>query len=135
MPISSFCIKTLERSIGEYGASEILGSGQSSQFTGHGFTGVLERGGVKISMDGKGRRMDNIFIERLWRGVKYEEAYIKDYGTLTEARSGLTEYFKKHDNLRPHQSLGYRSPREVYFSVGTDSLPPETRAIFLKSAS
>jgi putative transposase len=132
---SLFCVKALERAIEKYGTPEIFNSDQGSQFTDHKFTGVLERNGVKISMDGKGRCMDNIFIERLWRSVKYEEVYIKDYGTLPEARSGLTEYFKRYNNLRPHQSLGYRSPREVHFSAGRDDLPSETGVIFPKSAS
>jgi putative transposase len=117
------------------GAPEIFNSDQCPQFTDQKFIGVLERNGVKISMDGKGRCMDNIFIERLWRSVKYEEVYIKDYAPLPEARSGLTEYFNKYNNFRPHQSLGYRSPREVNFSEGGNGLPPETGAIFLKSVS
>jgi putative transposase len=132
---SSFCVKALERAIEGYGAPEILNSDQGSQFTDHKFTSVLERNGVKISMDGKGRCMDNIFIERLWRSVKYEEVYIKEYETLPEARSGLREYFKKYNDFRPHQSLGYRSPREVHFSAGRNDLPSEMGAIFLKSTS
>jgi putative transposase len=132
---SSFCVKALERAIEEYGAPEILNSDQGSQFTDHKFTGVLERSGVKISIDGKGRCMDNIFIERLWRSVKYEEVYIKEYETVPEARSGLREYFKKYNDFRPHQSLDYRSPREVHFSAGRNGLPSETGAIFLKSDS
>jgi putative transposase len=81
---SSFCVKALERAISKYGTPEIFNSDQGSQFTDHRFTGVLEQNGVRISMDGKGRCMDNIFIERLWRSVKYEEVYIKEYGTLPD---------------------------------------------------
>jgi putative transposase len=132
---SSFCVKALERAIEKYGAPEIFNSDQGSQFTDRGFTSVLERNGVRISMDGKGRCMDNIFIERLWRSVKYEEVYIKDYATLPEAKSGLMEYFQKYNALRPHQALGYKTPREVHFSAGGDDLPPEFGAIFLKSVA
>lgn len=70
---------------------------------------------MKISMDGRGRALDNIFIERLWRSLKYEEVYLKDYNTVSEARDGISNYFKFYNNKRPHQSLGYRIPWEVYF--------------------
>jgi putative transposase len=134
---SSFCVKALERAISKHGAPEMFNSDQGSQFTGHRFTGVLERNGVRISMDGKGRCMDNIFIERLWRSVKYEEVYIKEYGTLPEARAGLAEYFQRYNCARPHQALGYKTPNEVYFSPNRDGgLPPvEKGAIFLKSVA
>jgi putative transposase len=131
---SSFCIKALERAIAKYGAPEIFNSDQGSQFTDHGFTGVLKRHGVRISMDGRGRCMDNIFIERLWRSVKYEEVYLKGYETLPEARAGLTEYLQYYNYSRLHQSLDYKTPSGVYFGEGQGNLPPETGVIVLKSA-
>jgi putative transposase len=132
---SSFCAKALERAIAKYGAPEIFNSDQGAQFTDHRFTDVLERHGVRISMDGKGRCMDNIFIERLWRSVKYEEVYLKGYETLPEARAGLREYFRFYNDSRPHQSLDYKTPSEVHFGKGQGDLPPETGAIFLKSVA
>jgi putative transposase len=132
---SSFCVKALERAIAKYGAPEIFNSDQGAQFTDHRFTGVLERHGVRISMDGKGRCMDNIFIERLWRSVKYEEVYLKGYETLPEAQSGLMKYFLFYNDARLHQSLDYKTPSEVHFGLGRGDLPPETGAIFLKSVA
>jgi putative transposase len=132
---SSFCVKALERAISKYGVPEIFNSGQGSQFTDHRFIGVLESNGVRISMDGRGRCMDNIFIERLWRSVKYEEVYIKGYGTLPEARAGLREYFLFYNEERLHQSLGYKTPSEVHFAKDGDGLPPETGTISLKSVA
>jgi putative transposase len=133
---SSFCVKALERAISRYGTPEIFNTDQGAQFTDHRFTGVLEKHGIRISMDGRGRCMDNIFIERLWRSVKYEEVYIKGYETLPEARAGLTEYFRSYNTFRPHQALGYKTPSEVHFSDYRDGgLLPDSGAIFLKSAS
>lgn len=90
-------------------------SDQGSQFTGHGYTGVLLENGVHISMDGRGRCMDNIFTERLWRTVKYEDIYIKEYTTPRELRKGMAAFFEKYNTKRSHQSLGYKTPWEVYF--------------------
>jgi putative transposase len=129
---SSFCVKALERAISRYGTPEIFNSDQGAQFTDHRFTGVLEREGVQISMDGKGRCLDNVFIERLWRSVKYEEVYLKGYETLSDARTSLNKYFRFYNDSRLHQSLGYQTPSEVYLSLGGDGLPPETGAISLK---
>ena len=131
---SSFCVSALERALARYGAPEIFNSDQGSQFTDKDFTDVLKGQGVRISMDGKGRCMDNIFIERLWRSVKYEEVYVKEYRSLSEARAGLAEYFRTYNELRPHQSLDYRTPCEVYFAQGPDDGPEQTEAIFLNSA-
>ena len=97
----------------------IANSDQGSQFTGNGYTSTLLENGVKISMDGRGRCMDNIFTERLWRTVKYEDIYIKDYVTPKELRRGLRDYFAKYNNNRPHQSLDYKTPAEVYFHPST----------------
>jgi len=94
----------------------IANSDQGRQFTGTGYTGTLLEKGVKISMDGRGRCMDNIFTERLWRTVKYEDVYIKDYETPRQLRLGLADFFEKYNHRRGHQSLGYLTPAEVYFA-------------------
>ena len=93
----------------------ISNSDQGSQYTGNGYTGMLLANNVKISMDGRGRCMDNIFTERLWRTVKYEDIYLKDYSTPRELRAGLTQFFNKYNYKRGHQSLGYLTPSEVYY--------------------
>lgn len=108
-----FCISALERALMK-GRPEIFNTDQGSQFTSSQFIGLLTDGGVKISMDGKGRAFDNIFIERLWRSVKYENVYIHDYGSVPECIDGLRDYFDLHNNTKPHQALGYKTPREVY---------------------
>lgn len=115
---SSFCIKALERSIARYDKPEIFNSDQGSQFTDGKFTGILNQANVRISMDGRGRCWDNIFIERLWRSVKYEEVYLKEYPTLPDARASIEKYFRFYNESRPHQSLDYRTPKEVHFSTG-----------------
>ena len=91
---------------------------QGSQFSSREFTQVLQGRGVKISMDGKGRYADNIFVERLWRTVKYEEVYLKAYASASEARGELSAYFRFYNNLRPHQALGYRTPSQVFHGAG-----------------
>ena len=96
------------------GTPEIFNTDQGSQFTSDEFTTMLEDVGIRISMDGKGRVFDNIFIERLWRTVKYEEVYLKDYQTVAEAVLSLGRYFVFYNKQRPHQSLDYRTPAEVY---------------------
>jgi putative transposase len=110
---SSFCIETLKRALG-MGVPEIFNSDQGSQFTSEGFTGVLKGAGVRISMDGVGRAYDNIFVERLWRSLKYEEVYLRDYRTPLEARRGIGDWFEFYNGTRPHQALKYRTPAEVY---------------------
>lgn len=110
----SFCVSALERALRLYPAPEIFNSDQGSQFTGKDFTGVLKDAGVTISMDGKGRCMDNIFIERLWRSVKYEEIYLKEYETVDELRKSLAKYFRFYNQERPHQTFGEATPLEVY---------------------
>lgn len=111
---TAFCVDCLEEALDQYGQPEIFNTDQGSQFTSAAFTGVLKRAGVAISMDGRGRALDNIFVERLWRSVKYEDVYLKGYGTVTELTLGLTEYFVFYNGERPHQALGYRTPEEVY---------------------
>jgi putative transposase len=109
-----FCIEALRRALA-VARPQIFNTDQGSQFTSEGFTDILQQTGVAISMDGRGRAFDNIFVERLWRSVKYEEVYLKDYGVVDEARQGLRDYFTLYNSERPHQSLGYRTPAEVYF--------------------
>jgi len=114
---ASFCIEALEDAIEAHGVPEIFNTDQGSQFTSEEFTGILLKNNIRISMDGQGRWMDNVFIERLWRSVKYEEVYLKAYNSLTEARRGLTAYFRFYNERRPHQGLDSRTPDEVYWST------------------
>ena len=108
-----FCLDALLQAL-DSGRPEIFNSDQGSQFTSKRFTGLLEAQGVLISMDGRGRAFDNIFIERLWRSVKYEEVYLKDYETVKEAVLNLRAYFSFYNQERPHQALGYKTPYRVY---------------------
>lgn len=110
----SFCVEALLKALYAYGKPETFNSDQGSQFTSSAFTGVLEQAGIKISMDGRGRAMDNIFIERFWRNVKYEDIYLHGYATPIELRKGLNSYFDFYNNRRLHQSLDYMTPSEVY---------------------
>lgn len=109
-----FCIKALKNAF-KYGRPYIFNSDQGSQFTSDAFTGELLAKDIRISMDGKGRYVDNIFIERLWRTVKYNHLYIHNYETVPELHDGLTKYFERYCYTRPHQSLAYCTPAEVYF--------------------
>jgi putative transposase len=109
----NFCLTALEQAL-EKGGPEIFNTDQGSQFTSQAFTGRLEEAGVAISMDGRGRVLDNIFVERLWRTVKYEDIYIKGYATVAELEAGLAEYFWFYNHERPHQALEYQTPAEVY---------------------
>lgn len=110
-----FCLEALEDALAA-GRPEIFNTDQGAQFTSAAFTGLLERDGVRISMDGRGRCFDNIFVERLWRTVKYEEVYLKEYSGLEEARDELRGYFRFYNRERPHQALEYRTPAEAYFA-------------------
>lgn len=112
---AAFCIEALGRAL-KRKVPKIFNTDQGTQFTCEGFTKPLESVGVKISMDGKGRALDNVFVERLWRSVKYEDIYPKSYNCLREARDGLKRYFAFYNCERPYQSLGYRRPSEVYES-------------------
>lgn len=111
---ADFCVEALEEALARFGRPEIFNTDQGSQFTGHDFTDVLKRDGIKISMDGKGRFMDNIFIERLWRSLKYEEVFIKAYASVAEARAGIGAYLAFYNDERPHQSFDYQTPRQVF---------------------
>jgi len=108
-----FCLEALEEALAR-GKPEIFNTDRGSQFTARAYTGRLEEAGVAVSQDGRGRAPDNVFIERLWRSVKYEDIYIKDYDLVPELESGLTAYFRFYDEERPHQALAYRTPGEVY---------------------
>jgi putative transposase len=110
---SNFCVAALEWAL-QRRSPEIFNSDQGSQFTSQEFTQRLLQRQIRISMDGRGRAMDNIFVERLWRSVKYEEVYLKDYETVSEAIAGLGAYFRFYNNERLHQALGYRTPAAVY---------------------
>jgi len=111
---TAFCIDALEEALNKYGRPEIFNSDQGSQFTSEAFTGMLKKHDIPISMDGRGRALDNIFVERLWRSVKYEEVYIKQYQTMQDAKLGLSAYFRFYNHERPHQSLNNRTPMEIY---------------------
>lgn len=112
---SAFCLDALEEALSR-GTPEIFNTDQGTQFTSEAFTGLLKRHGVQISQDGKGRFMDNIFVERLWRSLKYEEVYLKAYQQVPEARVGIGRYLWRYNEQRPHQALRYRTPAEVYRS-------------------
>lgn len=110
---ASFCVAALERALWR-GKPAIFNTDQGSQFTSQSFTSKLLGAGVQISMDGRGRALDNIFVERLWRSVKYEEVYLKDYRNVVEAKQGLRNYFEFYNSERLHQSLDYQTPEAVY---------------------
>jgi len=108
-----FCLEALDEALTR-GRPEIFNTDQGSQFTSREYTGCLEEAGIAVSRDGRGRALDNVFVERLWRSVKYEDIYIKDYERVVELESGLRAYFRFYDEERPHQSLGYQTPGEIY---------------------
>jgi putative transposase len=110
----SFCVSALESAMRRYGVPEIFNTDQGSQYTSADFIEALKSRDIRVSMDGKGRAMDNIFIERLWRSVKYEEIYLKEYGSVAELVRALKKYFEFYNAERPHQSFGGRTPDEVY---------------------
>jgi putative transposase len=107
---SSFCVEALEQALRRFGTPEIFNTDQGAQFTAEAFTKPLRERGIAISMDGKGRCLDNIFVERLWRSLKYEEVYLHAYDNAMEARSGIGRYLDFYNNERPHQALGYQTP-------------------------
>lgn len=115
--LADFCVEALEEALARYGRPDIFNTDQGSQFTGYDFTDALIKAGVRISMDGKGRYMDNIFVERLWRSLKYENIYLNAYATGGEARLGIGRWVEAYNARRPHQALGYRTPDEVYFAA------------------
>ena len=114
---ADFCVEALKEAL-RYGTPEIFNTDQGKQFTSDEFISVLKEHGIQISMDGRGRATDNIFVERLWRSVKYENIYLKGYETIPDAESGLKEYFNFYNTERHHQSLGYKTPWIVYSGLG-----------------
>ena len=134
---ADFCVEALEEALARYGRPEVFNTDQGSQFTSDDFTGILKRHEVTISMDGKGRCMDNIFVERLWRSLKYEEVYLNAYATVAEAKTGIGSWLHFYNQERQHQSLGYRTPRQIYeqglwicrrSALPTGSASPASRA-------
>ena len=113
-----FCLEALRDAL-MVSTPEIFNSDQGSQFTSSEFTGILKNAGIRISMDGRGRLYDNIFVERLWRTVKYDEVYLNDYISVPVARNGLGSYFKFYNTERPHASLGGKTPHDIYFGIET----------------
>jgi putative transposase len=114
---ADFCVEVLEEAVAKYGKPEVFNTDQGSQFTSLDFTGVLTKNAIAISMDGKGSWRDNVFVERLWRSVKYEEVYLRAYGGVAEARSSIGCYLTFYNERRPHSSLDRRTPDEAYFGV------------------
>jgi putative transposase len=117
---TAFCVEALEDAL-KKGRPEIFNTDQGAQFTGEAFTRILQQHGIRVSMDGKGSYNDNLFIERLWRSVKYEEVYLKAYQDGREARIGLGNYFRFYNSERPHQTLSYRTPAEVFTSTPVEA--------------
>lgn len=111
---TSFCVDALREALSRFGNPTIFNTDQGAQFTADAFTGVLRKHGVAISMDGKGRCIDNVFVERVWRSLKYEEVYLHAYDDLAEARGGIGRYFNFYNRERPHQALGYQTPDAFY---------------------
>jgi putative transposase len=110
-----FCVAAMEEAIERYGVPEIVNTDQGSQFTSREFTDLLKSHDIRISMDGRGRWLDNVFIERLWRSIKHEEVYLKAYATLSEARKSISTYIEFYNCRRPHSSLDGTTPEQFYF--------------------
>jgi putative transposase len=120
----AFCVEALDRALVR-GRPEIFNTDQGAQFTSRAFTARLKEGEVQISMDGRGRALDNVFVERLWRTVKYEEVYLRDYQTVRDAWQGLGQYFAFYNQERLHQALAYRTPAAVYWGIKEQPLPTD----------
>jgi putative transposase len=118
---AAFCIEALEEALVRYGRPEIFNTDQGSQFTSHAFTSVLSKNSIAISMDGKGAWRDNVFVERLWRSIKYEEVYLKAYDSVSEARASIGRYLTFYNGQRPHSSLDRRTPDQAYFTQRSHS--------------
>jgi putative transposase len=114
---AGFCIEAVEEAMARYGRPEIFNTDQGSQFTSHEFTGLLIKNSIQISMDGKGAWRDNVFVERVWKSVKYEEVYLKAYANVPEARASIGKYLDFYNGRRPHQSLGRQTPDQAYFNA------------------
>ncbi len=120
---AEFCVAALEEAIAIWGVPAIFNTDQGSQFTSEAFVGALESHGIRISMDGRNRALDNIFVERFWRSLKYEDIYLKDYQTMEELKQGLKRYFGFYNSERFHQSLDYKTPNIVYGSCFSEQEP------------
>jgi len=118
----SLCVSALEEALARFGRPEIFNTDQGSQFTSAAFTGVLAAAGIRISMDGRGRWMDNVFIERLWRSLKHEDVHLKGYADGHEAKAGIAEWIGFYNNWRPHQALRNRTPMAVWRDAVTGAL-------------
>ena len=116
---TDFCVEALQEALAKYGTPEIFNTDQGAQFTSVEFTGVLESRGIRISMDGRGRWVDNVFVERLWRSLKYEEVYLHAYGSIAEANRSIGTYFDFYNRIRPHQGLERLTPDAAYFGAQT----------------
>lgn len=114
---TSFCTEALEEALSLYGTPQIFNTDQGSQFTSDEFVGILKDHNIRVSMDGRGRWMDNVFIERLWKSVKYEDVYLKAYGSIAEVRKGLAAWFDRYNRIRRHQGLDDKTPDEVYWGT------------------
>jgi putative transposase len=122
---TDFCIEAVHEAMKKYGKPEIFNTDQGCQFTRLEFTGLLQENGIRISMDGKGCWRDNVFVERLWRSIKYEEVYLYAYDSVTAAKQGLERYITQYNQIRPHSSLDRKTPDEFYF---------ENLSVILKAA-
>ena len=114
---TAFCVEAVEEALGRYGKPEIFNTDQGCQFTSAAFTGLLQAHGIRISMDGRGRWLDNVFIERLWKTVKYEEVYLRAYESVSAAKASLATYFAFYNGRRPHTSLDRMTPDQIYFQA------------------
>jgi putative transposase len=132
---ADFCVRALEEALARFGTPEIFNTDQGSQFTSTAFTSVLQRTGVRISMDGRGRWLDNVFIERLWRSLKYEEVYLKSYADGCEARAGIAAWIVFYNATRPHQALDGRAPMTVWRAGMTGLLPANAVDMTLQPAA
>jgi putative transposase len=125
---AEFCVSALEEAIAQWGVPAIFNTDQGSQFTSDAFISVLESHDIRISMDGKNRALDNIFVERFWRSLKYEDIYLKDYQTMPELKEGLKRYFEFYNSERFHESLDYETPDDTYAGRFTTHEKPALRA-------
>jgi putative transposase len=132
---SDFCVAALEEALDRFGCPEIFNTDQGAQFTSAEFLNVLRRRQIQISMDGQGCWRDNVFVERLWRSVKYEEVYLHAYQTVSDVRAGLTRYFQFFNHRRPHSALARRTPASVFFTALPELRTPSPRALPLISAA
>ncbi len=124
---ADFCVEALQDAIARHGPPEMFNTDQEVQFTGAGFLDEQESRGARISTDGKGRFLDNIFIERLWRSLKYEDVFVKAYGSVAEARQGTGGWLSFYNDERPHQALGYQTPRSVFASKACEHVDKHLR--------